>query len=137
MANFKLDLSKDYATQMLSFYLYGKEAAGQIPARDKIANSKWIRNETMTVDVNSVAFMEATGLKNFNPYEFAVIRRFFNKEHEKNTGLIISDFKNEIILPSGQNGSSIGTIPFKFNLLKKCSLKSFAVRENFSGCLIV
>ncbi|EJZ50220.1 hypothetical protein HMPREF9021_02543, partial [Simonsiella muelleri ATCC 29453] len=25
MANLKLDLSQDYATQMLSFYLYGEE----------------------------------------------------------------------------------------------------------------
>lgn len=105
MANFKLDLSKDYATQMLSFYLYGKEAAGQIPARDKIANSKWIRNETMTVDVNSVAFMEATGLKNFNPYEFTVIRRFFKNEHEANTILLAKHFNkdNEIILNSQIN----------------------------------
>lgn len=60
MANLRLDLSQDYATQMLSFYLYGKEAGGKVPAPNEIADSKWIRNETMKVDINAVDFMEKT-----------------------------------------------------------------------------
>ncbi len=40
MANLKLDLSQDYATQMLSFYLYGKEGKGEVIKPSQIADSK-------------------------------------------------------------------------------------------------
>ena len=94
MANLKLDLSQDYATQMLSFYLYGEEGSGKVIKPSQIADSKWIRTKDLTVDVDSVDFLEKTGLKNFNPYEFYVIKRFFKNQHENNTALLVSDFQN-------------------------------------------
>lgn len=94
MANLKLDLSQDYATQMLSFYLYGEEGSGKVIRPSQIADSKWIRTKDLTVDVDSVDFLEKTGLKNFNPYEFYVIKRFFKNQHENNTTLLVSDFQN-------------------------------------------
>ena len=94
MANLKLDLSQDYATQMLSFYLYGEEGSGKVIRPSQIADSKWIRTKDLTVDVDSVDFLEKTGLKNFNPYEFYVIQRFFKNQHESNTTLLVSDFQN-------------------------------------------
>ena len=65
MANLKLDLSQDYATQMLSFYLYGEEGSGKVIRPSQIADSKWIRTKDLTVDVDSVDFFRKNRIEKF------------------------------------------------------------------------
>ena len=77
--NETLDFSGNYAVEMLSYYLWGQKTA---PKPEEIADEKWMDRKERTVQIDAVGYMEKTGLSQFDPYRFAVIRRFFTNNHE-------------------------------------------------------
>ncbi len=96
---FVLDLSGNYTSEVLSYYLWGQKTP---PSKTDILSDKWIKRaneEAVVLHIDSKQFLDKTGLEKFHPYKFRLIERFFNTEHESgsmNIKEVIKQFPNQI-----------------------------------------
>lgn len=103
---FVLDLSGNYTSEVLSYYLWGQKTP---PSKTEILSDKWIKRadeEKVILQIDSKQFLDKTGLEKFHPYEFKLVERFFKIEHESgsmNVNDVIKQYPNHIKhLPNGE-----------------------------------
>ena len=71
----KLELSKDYSAEILSWYLWGQSKA---PSKAEMADAKWIgREENITLEVNTQEFLKKAG-DFVNAKDFRSFKTFFS-----------------------------------------------------------
>lgn len=79
---FELDLNTNYANKVLSYYLWGMDDP---PSKTNLISENWIdraKTDQIVLNIDTRSFLDKTGLYQYHPYEFGVIRKFFNNEHE-------------------------------------------------------
>ncbi len=70
----QLNLQGDYASEVLSYYLWGQATA---PSPNEIADEKWIHHEPVTLNIDSKEYFEAV-YDNTTAADFGLIKRFFS-----------------------------------------------------------
>lgn len=79
---FELDLNTNYANKVLSYYLWGMDDP---PSKTNLISENWVdraKTDQIVLNIDTRSFLDKTGLYQYHPYEFGVIRKFFNNEHE-------------------------------------------------------